>query len=199
MKPLDAFLCVHVRELLKEKGFSRKGRDFRLTAPSGDVALISFFSWRLDDCEVEFYLDAGILPLAKVEWERDVLGATSGSVASALWWTRLGSPFKASGLWQFDLDDNERISLFLEKLASLADCLRSLTDRQNLISVVRETEIQQLRASREHALAFLLVEEGASPELESILRRLESHNPDDGLAAWVRARLSSNRSGKPAP
>ncbi len=59
VKPLDAFLRDHVRPLLKDEGFSKKGRDFRLIARIGDVALVNFSPWRMDYCEVEFILDAG--------------------------------------------------------------------------------------------------------------------------------------------
>lgn len=195
VRPLDAFLRDHVRAPLKEKGFSRKGRDFRLTAPNGDVALINFFSWRLGDREVEFFLDVGILPLTWTEFLNDRFGEADGSIASTLWWTRLNSPFKSLGLWQFDLDDTERMPHFLRELASQADCLRFLIDRQNLVSEVRKTEIQRLRSSREHALASLLVGEGPSHELEETLRVLEAKDSSDELAAWIRTRLSSRSAG----
>ena len=70
VKPLGAFLRDHARAPLKAKGFSKKHRDFRLTVLNGDVALINFFSWRLGDCEVEFFLDAGIAPRTQFEWVR---------------------------------------------------------------------------------------------------------------------------------
>jgi hypothetical protein len=197
VKPLDAFLRDHVRAPLKEKGFSRKGRDFRLVSENGDVALINFAPWRTGDREVEFILDAGILPLTKIEWEKDTLGVVDGSVASALWWTRLNSPFMGTGTWQFNLDDSERISAFLTALGALVDRLHFLIDRQNLISMVRDpaTPVQDLRSSREHALAWLLVDQGPSRELEEIVQSLESNDPDDVLASWVRVRLSTTRSG----
>lgn len=90
--------------------------------------------------------------------------ASVGSVASALWWTRLKSPYTYmpspvvpyTDTWVFNLNDNERISFFLDELNSLVDRLRVLVDRQNLILVVRDpaTAVQDLRSSREHALGF---------------------------------------------
>ena len=82
------------------------------------------------------------------------------------------------------LDDQVRIAVFVGELTSLADRLRFLADRQNLISVVRDPAIdikrtegliaRQFRHSREDALALLLVDDGPSRELEEILRVLES-------------------------
>lgn len=191
VKPLDVFLRDHVRPMLKEKGFSKKGRDFRIGATRGDVALVNFFSWRLGDCEVEFFLEVGVLPLPWVEWCEDAIGEVDDSIVSALWWKRVNSPFRPLGLWQFDLKDEERTSFFLAELSSVADHLCALVDRQKLISVVRDpaTAVQELRHSREHALALLLVDDGPSPELDDILRVLESGNPADDVASWVRARL----------
>ena len=211
VKPLDVFLRDHVRAPLKDKGFSKKGRDFRLVGPAGDVAVVNFFSRRLGYGDVEFILDAGIILLPHIDWLESVLGgeggsgASVGSVESALWWTRLKSPYTYvpspvvpyTDTWVFDLDDSDRVSFFLGELNSLVDRLRVLVDRQNLISMVRDpaTEVQQLRSSREHALAFLLVDEGPSRELDEILRVLESKDPSDDVASWVRARLSRSRSG----
>lgn len=203
VKPLDVFLRDHVRPLLKEKGFSKKGRDFRLVAPNGDMALVNFLAWRMDYCEVEFIVDVGILVSSHVEWQKEMLDSEESSIANALWWTRLRSPFAyretqflPTDTWVLNFDDEERISFFLAELASLADRLRAMIDRHHLISVVRDpaTEIQQLRPSREHALALLLVDEGTSRELEEALRALESQNPADDVASWIRARLSSSRS-----
>lgn len=196
-KPLDVFLRDHVRAPLKAKGFSKKGRDFRLNTTNGDTALISFFPWRLGDCEAEFFLEIGVLPLPWIEWSKDVIGEVDDSIASALWWKRVHSPFRHTGLWQFNLNDNERISFFLDELSSTADYLRSAADRQKLMSVVRDpaTAVQDLRHSREHALALLLVDGGPSGELEEVLRALESKDPTDDVASWVRARLSGSRSG----
>jgi hypothetical protein len=202
VKPLDVFLRDYVRSPLKEKGFSKKGRDFRLTIPGGDVALINFLSWRMDFCEVEFILDAGILSPLHLEWQNEMRDLEGSSIANTLWWTRLKSPFAyrenqflPTDTWAINFDDEERISFFLGELAALADHLRSLLDRRNLISMVRDpaTAIQDLRPSRETALALLLVDAGPSPELEEILRALEAKNPTDDVASWVRSRLSSIR------
>ncbi|TDP90561.1 DUF4304 domain-containing protein [Labedaea rhizosphaerae] len=201
VKPLDAFLRDTVRPFLKEKGFSKKGRDFRFVAPNGDTALIGFQSWRLGLREVEFNLDVGILPVPWVEWLEQVSGVNDQSIGGALWWKRLfspftymESPFPYTDTWIVNLDDNERIDVLLGALGAAADRLRILVDRRNLISVVRDsaTAVQDLRHSREHSMALLLVDDGPSRELDELLQVLEARDPDDKVASWVRAKLAAS-------
>ncbi|WP_133854084.1 hypothetical protein [Labedaea rhizosphaerae] len=193
VKPVDAFLRDCVRVLLKEVGFSKRGRDFRLVATNGDLAAINFLSWRLGEREAEFYVDAGVSPLPWIEWREHVDAVQDETSASALWWTRLRSPHNHLGLWQFNLDESERIEELVTKLTSLAEKLRSLTDRRLLLNLVRDpaTRIQELRRSRAESVALLLVDEGPSPELAEALRAMEAEEDSDRrMVAWIRAKLS---------
>ena len=200
VKPLDVFLRDHVRPLLKEKGFSKKGRDFRLVAASGDVAFISFRPWKLGLYDVEFLATGGMLPRLWIEWRVDTYGLADGSTVSPILEKRVLSPYPYlesvnphTETWLLNANDTERIDAFLSRLSSLCEELSLLLDRQNLISVARDsaTSVQIFRVARERVLAVLLVDEGPSPELDEALRALEARDPNDIVASWVRSRLAT--------
>ena len=200
VKPLDVFVRDRVRPLLKEKGFSRSHHTFRSVAPNGDLAVIELRGWRLMQYELEFFTEVGLAPSTSIEWSEARFGRRAyRNCLEAIWWKRLRSPFvkpdsvtPTTDHWQFNPDDDDRIAVFLSELASAADHLKVLMDRQSLISVVRGPATKELRYSRDVSLALLLVDEGESPELEAALRALENKNPDDDVASWVRARLAAS-------
>lgn len=206
VKPIDVLLRDHVRAPLKEKGYTRKGHNFRLTAPTGDIALIHFHSFPMGRHDVECYIEAAVLSVPYHDWLNHRLGRNDPmSTGGVIWSDRVQSPFVEPGsslanspFWELNLSYHEQIAELLRRVTAVADRLRHLLDRRNLLALARDpaTRPQGLRPSREFAVGFLLVDDGPSPELEDALRELEEQHPADDLVAWLRTRQAART---PAP
>lgn len=199
-----AMVQAHVGPPLRAAGFRGSAPTWRLTSPSGDVAIVNLQRSRWDHGDaVTFYVNLAVLP--------------------ALWWqclkhdgraVRPRDPVEAHGLLRRRLDapaqeplrgnwsirgvdpGNDCGRMLQEELQRIAvPELRALLDRDHLAAFVCGgaqgwwvTQPQGL------ALAFIVAGAGRSPRVERMLDEYDGTSPvprDAERSAWLRRRLEA--------
>jgi hypothetical protein len=194
VKALDQVLRDRIAPVLKEAGFSRKGRLFWLESAAGDRAFVSFGAFKLGQHDAEFFVDVGVLPTVYA----DFVTRDGDGVAGGLWTDRLQVPGKQTlamrDHWSFDAGDDAAAQTLTESVRQVLPKLVHLLDRANLLAYVRDasTRPQEIKIQpREDAVTLLLADQGPSAELEQRLAALEATDPDDVLVAFIRKRLAA--------
>jgi hypothetical protein len=206
VNPLDEMLKNHLTPMLAASGFAKRGRTYSLAAPNGDLAIVDFQSWRLHVGAVGFFVNLAIVPTVMVEWLRRNESGPPEKIndAQGFWRDRLlvseeyepAGEFGREQLWEFkEIDSGDACGAILARVLErgVLSTLTWLVDRSNLLAAVRDplTDPTLIKVRpRERALIVLLVDEGPSDELETLLRQVEQKDPDDIVATWARQRLA---------
>jgi hypothetical protein len=139
----DVFFRSYVNPFFKERGFRRKGRNYRLTAVNGDTAVVHFqASAGSFPGHYVFYVNVGVLPkpwqeLTAYDYARRGLSPDKEpNVANGLYWTRVDPPGEEL---QWLLDDELMLPLvWLDHLEpALSDqvsLLAALLDRDYFLA-----------------------------------------------------------------
>ena len=68
MKPLDAMLAEHVTPVLRQHGFRKTRRTYRLAAANGAQALINFRAYSLSFAKTDFFVNVDVVVEALRVW-----------------------------------------------------------------------------------------------------------------------------------
>jgi hypothetical protein len=193
---LDAVLAQYVTPALAAAGFGSTKAGYRRESKHGDAALIDIsLSATAAPGRAPFYIDTGFLPAAEIE--RRTESWISGPVARGSWYWRTVEPPDG-----YDLNDGP-----LTELDAHAWLLTDEHGGGPQLAALLTTEATRLTPCldrailRQHVLhhddfaqkIIVLLDGGPSEQLESNLRRAESHMNHDynELAAWARRKLGS--------
>lgn len=193
-KPLDQVVRDRIAPVLKELGFSRKGRKFTFERADGARAFASLRSYRLGRNDVEFHLDFVAQPRI---W-RDFADLRMGAGSEwGLWQPRLRGP--AHDHWGFDLDDERTGTTLTDAVATAAPTVVAHLDPASLLAHARTgVAAHHFGTRRDVVLPVLMAAaEGPSPELDALLTELDQ-DPDwpdfnPVLTAFIRAWLAEHR------
>ncbi|MFF0450276.1 hypothetical protein ACFYT4_28490 [Streptomyces sp. NPDC004609] len=209
MKPLDLLVKQYVAPVMRDAGFKRSGRTFRLVADNGDQAVLGFARQHIDPDADVFDVGYRIVPAPYWEWinrqhwesgeVRPPLafsgGVMSGDVIPPPQAAREPGhevPFFRSR-WALR-EDNSRVCG-----EALATALRDdavpqmahLLDRTRLLQECRNPSLLAVRLVPLTRVEILLrVDDAPREEIEALLADVQPAGPGDNFTAWTRQRLA---------
>jgi hypothetical protein len=210
VNPLDRMLRTYVAPVLRELGFSKRGRRYRFTAPRGDRAEIEVEAFSPLGGRVRFAVSYGVAPSPLTGWllrieDPDELPDRSYD----MWHDTLLEPGREHDVmnpprdamghlvpreeWYFTADDpadeaarGATVAGLLQDL--VVPVLMRMLDRATLLATIQDpaTPPGQLGASDRLAPLMLLADAGPSQELDAGLRPIEAEGDPLGFVAWAR-------------
>lgn len=173
---------------LRKEGFAGSGSNWRKRNSHGDWACVNVQKSAYGTAnDVSAYVNLSINPLPIHLFDRrqrvgPLNMKPSTAMGDALWFGRLDPPGR-SGSWIFG-DGAVGTAMIQEMVGTLREVglptLESLLDRATLFDLLADDASEQIKGghlmtwSRPAMRALLLSDEGASPELEELLERLEA-------------------------
>lgn len=200
--PLDALVHEHAIPVMTPAGFTRRGRSFRRTTPTGDAAVLTF------ECgtpyhggPVTFTLDYRITPAAwRDAWLRDQAAAVDQDIVPHGGSGTLPPPAELPGSpdgrasfdndWEVDPDDPKAVTALRRVLADEAvPLLTALAEPGAVLDAdddPRRTPLLRWPVARLMAMLDL----GPTPQLAEAWKRvLDIPMFDSELQAWAQDRL----------
>jgi hypothetical protein len=202
-------LRTYVAPVLRDLGFTRRGRRYRSTAPSGDQAEIEIEPFALRDGRARFAVSYGVAPVPLSGWLLRIEDpAQLPDRAYAMWHDSLTVPGRSAypptprdsmgyllphNEFAFAVDDPAAEAACGTTVAGLLQdmvvpVLMQLLDRATLLATIQDTATPPGRLGASDSLAplMLLADEGPSEELDAGLRPIETEGDPLGFVAWAR-------------
>ncbi|GAA1654077.1 DUF4304 domain-containing protein [Actinoplanes couchii] len=201
MTAQDAFRALvrtHVAPVLRAAGFRSASPTWRLTAPTGDMAIVNVQkSWYNDGDEVNFYVNLAILPVALWDFDERTFPRKRPALPlerDGLLRRRLIPPASSRTRESWVVDESGGCGEILHDLLERTAVpeLRSLLDRDRLATVLQSRGHGWWTLTRRDlAAAFALADGGPTPRLARILDDLQNSlltPADEEKIAWIRRR-----------
>jgi hypothetical protein len=209
VNPLDRMLRTYVMPVLREAGFSKRGRTYRFTAANGDQAEVDIEAFALRGGRVRFAVSYGVGPSPLTGWLLRIEDPDElPDRPYTMWRDSLSVPGRnarqpaardAAG----DLLPHDEFAFAADDPAEEAACgtsvaellqttvvpvLMRMLDRATLLATIQDpaTPPGQLGASDRLAPLMLLADEGPSHNLDEGLRPIEAEGDPLGFVAWAR-------------